>query len=351
MAELRGTKSRLLIAEIRRLGGGPFTHEDLYKQSPAIQKEFTDAIAVSRRLSDLYGSGDMLDRVSQKRENGRKQYAYSYRKPELLGSPKPDPAQAPAAAPAGSDHSQKTSLQAAREAMGLPKKTQPGAILPPVNPVLTATEAPSRKDPAPAKKPADRPVSSPTREPDQALPAYPEDTEVPTHSAPDPLSHILTGIFSDLICQLIDELAPSLHKALTAAPRTEQVREAIQRALQPTEAESWTEEEPVEDTERPKADSADHLRVLIVGLLGQQAESLKQVFKDRLKLQFWNEDRANDQLKQLVENAQVVIGATKFISHAIDGVLTRSENYIRVHGGVSKIRLELSHLLRNPAKT
>jgi len=363
MAELRGTKSRLIIAEIRRLGGGPLTHEELYRQSPAIQKEFADSIAVSRRLSDLYKAGSFLGRVSQKREGGRKQYAYHYVPPESLPSlsgssaasdlEKPQEAKAP-------------TLQKARAAMGLLSDTGEATTVVPSTrsratktPLQPSTETP-RKGPGPETIAGASGTTSVWEHPASAtLNTNSESkkekaSEDRSDSSVDPLAHLLTGLFSDLLSQLIEEVAPSLRKALLAAPQTAQVRTALKRAVQAEayaqdleEAETGTETLETEET-RTKSGESTALRVLVVGLLGQQAETLKYAYRNRIRFQFWNEDRVNDQLKHLIDTSEVVIGATKFISHAVDGVLSRANRYIRVHGGVSKIRLELTKLLREP---
>lgn len=355
MAELRGTKSRLLIAELRRLGGGPLTHEELYRRSPTIQKVFPNAIAVSRRLSDLYGTGSFLTRVSQKQEGGRKQYAYQYKEEETLGSARgsgiPDASGGPAE---GSGPS--SSIQRARAALGLAKTPHREPVSPSINPapnpqepsvqapeVISATKAGPAVRPVSVKRKAAEP---PLERPEEAKASPFEPAKTQNMVREDPLAHMLTGIFSDLLTQLIDDLAPSFRRALASAPQTEQVREALQRAIQPTGPEVAEEFEATGG--KAETQKGPVLKVLVVGLLGQQADSLRQVVKDRAKLLFWNEDRVSEQLKQLIDNSQVVIGATKFISHAVDGVLSRADHYMRIHGGVSKIRLELEKLLQNP---
>lgn len=356
MAELRGTKSRLLVAEIRRLGGGPLTHEELYQQSAAIQKEFPDSIAVSRRLSDLFKSGTLLGRVSKKQDGGRKQFAYHYVAPEQLSSP----TETQTASPTKPAENSTSTLRKARAAMGLSPETKTEEGIVPAFLRTKPASATATSTPTPAALPASATTTRPQSIPESPVPeaSRPQPKPQPETTAPgaaesasDPLAHLLTGLFSDLLSQLIDEVAPSLRKALLTAPQTAQVRAALQRAVRPDDYVSEEEEGEAEIEASSAAATAEGkekpaLRVLIVGLLGQQAENLKHAYRERIRFQFWNEDRANDQLKQLISGSEVVIGATKFISHAVDGVLSRADRYVRVHGGVSKIRLELSKLLK-----
>lgn len=376
MAAVRSSKSKIVLAEIKRLGGGPFTHEELYDRSPTLRKEFPESVLLSRRLSDLYNTSDQLVREQRKSHaGGRKQYAYAYKEAGTR------PAVATTSRP---DEDLPESLKRMQAMMGLTDDL-PTTVAPekPVQPSKVAAPATAKKAPAapavktpplptPAPAPKEHPATADTvakarpEAPKPEVPPIPEArsvtppvsladyTQVPEESEwPEVLSDLFTDMFSDMIVRMVEQVGPAIREALFSAPQTRVVKEALRRVLTPEPLEPFVADEPTTDAQvaTPKEESVVRRKVLIVGLLGQQANVLKEQFGKHLDLSFWNEDRVNDRLQGLLDSNQTVFGATKFISHAIDGVLTRSPDYRRVHGGVSKLRGELRALLKEEMAT
>ncbi len=373
MANVRSSKSKMVLAELKRLGGGPFTHEELYEQSATLRREFPESVLLSRRLSDLYNTSDQLDRVQRKSQSGgRKQYAYAYKE---AGQPLSRADTGGEAIP--------ESLQHARDLLGLTEETPSTQtrITPsraPAAPVAAPAAAPKqipasasrspkpetpKSIPSPAQAPSENarpaPVAPtvaakeqavPLREAPQTRQPVPPVQSTVAYSEPpagselsEVLGDLFTDMFSGMMVRMIEQVGPAIREALLAAPHTRVVKEALRQVLIQEEAEAEAEV-PVQE-EAPER-LAPRRKVLIVGLLSQQANVLKTQFGKDLDLSFWNEDRVNDRLQALLDTSQTVFGATKFISHAIDGTLTRAGDYRRVHGGISKLRGELHALLK-----
>lgn len=365
MAAVRSSKSKIVLAEIKRLGGGPFTHEELYDRSPTLRKEFPESVLLSRRLSDLYNTSDQLVREQRKSHTGgRKQYAYAYKeagaRPAVAATSRPDegvpegvkrmqammgltdetPATAPQREPV--QPSKASAPAATKKAPPVVRAPRPAAVKQPATAGKARPEAakPAATPPPPVAPRSDVPPVQPVAN----YAPVPEESEWP-----EVLSDLFTDMFSDMIVRMIEQVGPAIREALFSAPQTRIVKEALRRVLTP---ETFPTEESEEESAAPsQEESVARRKVLVVGLLSQQANVLKEQFGKHLDLSFWNEDRVNDRLQGLLDSNQTVFGATKFISHAIDGVLTRSPDYRRVHGGVSKLRGELRALLKEEMAT
>ncbi|WP_031570612.1 hypothetical protein [Acidithiobacillus thiooxidans] len=325
---------------------------------------------MSRRLSDLYNTSDQLVREQRKSHTGgRKQYAYAYKEAG---------ARPAVAATSRSDEGVPEGVKRMQAMMGLTDETPataPQTTAPQREPVQSSkasAPAATKKAPPVVRTPrpaaAERPATAGKARPEAAKPAAtpqppvaPRSVVPPVHPVanyapvpeesewPEVLSDLFTDMFSDMIVRMIEQVGPAIREALFSAPQTRIVKEALRRVLTP---ETFPTEESEEESAAPsQEESVARRKVLVVGLLGQQANVLKEQFGKHLDLSFWNEDRVNDRLQGLLDSNQTVFGATKFISHAIDGVLTRSPDYRRVHGGVSKLRGELRALLKEEMAT
>lgn len=86
-------------------------------------------------------------------------------------------------------------------------------------------------------------------------------------------------------------------------------------------------------------------RVTVVGLLPQQAGMLGLEYGSRLDCRFLGSDSNVNELRSATNNSDFVLGMVGFMSHSTDGVLAKSESYLRVSGGMSKLRSILDKLV------
>ncbi|MHB1665994.1 hypothetical protein [Thiomonas sp.] len=364
-----GTKAAMILSALKQSGDWK-THDELYKQSPILQREFATPLLLSRRLSDLYGNGQYLDRKRVEGPGQRLQYAYKAKEVEVGIRPAREAPVSPAPASTGAPLSRMAALRqragveiptsgghptlefapepaVARAAPEIPAKGP--TVLPPP---AAATPKPVRKPVAPARASEAREA----RPAAAAIPESPTETGAPSvldwdswpqpkPASENPLVDLFTDLFSGLFVQVIRQTGPALREALFRASSSPEVKEAIAEVLQTPIDHAPEEAAPEPEPSAPTVPREAMPKVLIVGLLNQQADQIRKQFGERLDLRFWAADRPNPQLQALLDSADVVVGATKFITHSIDGALTRSKNYIRMHGGVSRLRLQLKELL------
>lgn len=86
-------------------------------------------------------------------------------------------------------------------------------------------------------------------------------------------------------------------------------------------------------------------RVTVVGLLPQQSGMISREYGSRLDLRFFGTDDNIGEIKNSAANSAFSLGMVGFMSHSTDGVLAKNENYIRVSGGMSKLRSVLDNLV------
>jgi hypothetical protein len=79
--------------------------------------------------------------------------------------------------------------------------------------------------------------------------------------------------------------------------------------------------------------------VLVVGLLGSQAEAIKRDFSERLELRFLSQDDSQERMRQHCASAHVVYGMVGYMDHNTDAVLRKAagDRYTRVNGTVGEL--------------
>lgn len=88
-------------------------------------------------------------------------------------------------------------------------------------------------------------------------------------------------------------------------------------------------------------------KVLIVGLLPQQAHEIESEFSEMLHLSFVQSDENKDKLKHRLDGADTVIVMTKFVSHSHSDITKRHNNVVNINGGVSSLKDHLLHSVCN----
>ena len=89
----------------------------------------------------------------------------------------------------------------------------------------------------------------------------------------------------------------------------------------------------------------DNLKVTIIGLLPQQANTIRSIYDDKLDLKFIEVDTSTIKIRSTAESSDQVVLMTKFISHEIRNAL-RKHDLVHCNGGVSSLKLKLDAMLR-----
>lgn len=135
----------------------------------------------------------------------------------------------------------------------------------------------------------------------------------------------------DMVASFVDQFANTLVTALveTLKPRIEaKLREALPAAL------------PKINPPAPKQEVLpSKKKVLVVGLLPQQAGMIASEFGEVFDLNFADKDALNGKLKTQVLHSDLVVGMVGFISHAQDDILQMAGGYYRkCSGGMTRLR-------------
>jgi len=99
----------------------------------------------------------------------------------------------------------------------------------------------------------------------------------------------------------------------------------------------------------PQVDKTDNREsVLIVGLLPRQETLIKMEFGGKYKLRFHKCEKSNNpsDVEDKVKHVHKVIGVTDFMSHSEEAAIkkcAKEGQYVRVGGGMTKLREELEH--------
>ena len=103
---------------------------------------------------------------------------------------------------------------------------------------------------------------------------------------------------------------------------------------------------PVVMTAAKKAiETAQKTKVLVVGLLPQQAGLIQQEFGDKFNMDFCEATTASGKLRSQVLASDIVVTMTKFISHSHQDItLSAGGNLRRCAGGLSQLRAILTEV-------
>jgi hypothetical protein len=137
----------------------------------------------------------------------------------------------------------------------------------------------------------------------------------------------------ELLEALPDKLSAAISQlSLNIVPPIDAINS---RSSDKSVAYSDTRYEPSVTVETAKLKKPD---ILIVGLLPQQAQEIRSSFGEVFDLRFLESHSSN--VDQLAKNADQIYGNTKFMKHAMDGMLRKiGENrYIRFSGSTSKLK-------------
>lgn len=88
----------------------------------------------------------------------------------------------------------------------------------------------------------------------------------------------------------------------------------------------------------------DHPKITIVGLLAQQANTIKKLYGDDLDLRFIEVDTSTSKIRATAETSDQVVLMTKFIPHEVQTAL-RKHDLVYCNGGVSSLKLQLDAML------
>ncbi len=92
---------------------------------------------------------------------------------------------------------------------------------------------------------------------------------------------------------------------------------------------------------------ANRQRVLIVGLLPQQAREIEADFSDLINLSFVGSDENKDRLQNKLANVDVVVVMTKFVSHSHSDIVKKHSNVVNINGGLTSLKDHLLHAVCN----
>lgn len=84
-------------------------------------------------------------------------------------------------------------------------------------------------------------------------------------------------------------------------------------------------------------------KITIVGLLAQQANTIKKLYGDDLDLRFIEVDTSTSKIKATAETSDQVVLMTKFIPHEVQTAL-RKHDLVYCNGGVSSLKLQLDEI-------
>lgn len=88
----------------------------------------------------------------------------------------------------------------------------------------------------------------------------------------------------------------------------------------------------------------ENLKVTIIGLLPQQANTIRGIYKDELDLKFIEVDTSTIKMQATAATSDQVVLMTKFIPHEIQTAL-RKHDLVYCNGGVSSLKLALDAML------
>lgn len=88
------------------------------------------------------------------------------------------------------------------------------------------------------------------------------------------------------------------------------------------------------------------IRVVVAGVLNNQARTLEESLGAKLDLRFWSKDQSHESLKQMLAHADHAVGMISFLPHSADGILKSSKvPYSPVSGGVTHLKQALEKLV------
>lgn len=189
--------------------------------------------------------------------------------------------------------------------------------------------------PGPAPSPADAPPVTAARNKPQAA-------ATPQALAADNFVHDLretiTTFAHNLANYVVGIVVPEVTAELTVAI-TKQLNAAITQQLAQLNA-------AVPGAPPMAARSAAiQKKVLIIGLKPQQAGLIQQDFGQHLDLKFAGSDESLQHVKHLLDGRDAIIAMTGFISHSHDELAKGHAQYLRVSGGMTRLRSKLSELI------
>lgn len=152
------------------------------------------------------------------------------------------------------------------------------------------------------------------------------------HPAPAPLTieRTIQEFVSALVSQVTTQVTAQLHATLQA-----QVDDAIAKAVK-----SVVIPAPEKGIAAgPTAPAPRKRRVLIVGLLPQQAGMIQQEFHRELDLSFYQTTEHRNRLASAAGHADIVISMTKFIDHSVTETIKAAKANLRYcNGGLTALR-------------
>lgn len=85
-------------------------------------------------------------------------------------------------------------------------------------------------------------------------------------------------------------------------------------------------------------------KITIVGLLPQQANTIRGIYGEDLDLRFVEVDTSTSKMRATAETSDQVVLMTKFIPHEVQTAL-RKHDLVYCNGGVSSLKLALDAMI------
>lgn len=84
-------------------------------------------------------------------------------------------------------------------------------------------------------------------------------------------------------------------------------------------------------------------RVLILGVLGEQEQMIRNEYKHKFDLKFISGDASSGSVKHKAESVDFIV-ATRFVGNTVEGMFRKDPRYVRIDGGMTTLRNKLSSL-------
>lgn len=133
----------------------------------------------------------------------------------------------------------------------------------------------------------------------------------------------IVGVVKPMIMDILQspQFSMALHQAF--------VQSSVMPKSTPLNPEYFITPEPVREI-KPK--------VLIVGLLPQQAQEIQQLYGKRYDLRIFDSNVTSDKIRSLMPHCERAIVMTKFISHRVQDVLRGHAGFTHCNGSVTALK-------------
>lgn len=184
--------------------------------------------------------------------------------------------------------------------------------------------------------------------------APPQSLQAPIAAAPTPTPTYGFALLQQGVSMILADI-------LAGAIRSPQVRDAV-ASLVTVQAPSEPPHEPRPEAPPPvKAavtlgystpKATKPARVLVVGLLGSQAETIRREFGDKLDLRFLTQEDSSERIKENSKSVDKVYALVGKMGHHIEKAIMQGggrDKYVRINGTVSELARALTGFVNSGA--